>query len=729
MSENPVPDKRFIVLAALLSAAALWVIISYGIIMLGPRRTGPARAEPAVSLRQIAGRGPILDRNGRMLAIETRLGNVAVQKDRIEGTGEEQEWKRREMREELGKIAEKLAPALEISPEELFGQIEGSPTDYVSLKKQVSLPAIAVIESIRDEAARLRRSLSGLALDRALGNISVKKAEIQDKEGLCGILAPLLGSSPETLRDRIDTAPGASAVLAQRAEKAVLDYLEALRDDAVLTERSLRRLRLERVWGRIYPEHNLASQIVGFVGDMNSGLEGIEYAFDTELAPAPEDARAGAAAGSSVFLTVDVNVQYILEEIARRALTENKAEAVMLLAMDPRTGDILGSASLPDFDPNHFRNYGEPARMDRPAIWAYEPGSVFKVFSLAALLDAGAIRDDTIFTCNGRYERVTSRGERIVINCLGAHGRVNARDIIIYSCNAGAAYAADRMGTGDFYALLRNYGFGSRTGAGNPETEGVLWPADRWSDRSKPTIAMGQEIAVSALQMIQAASAVANDGILVPPRIVSRIESGDGTLIRSYESGPARQVMRPETARAMRRYMAAVTSDIGTGWRANVEDLSLAVKTGTAQIVDKTTGAYSSTDYIASCIALLPAESPSLILYLAIVKPQGASYLGGRIAAPPIREAAEALINYLGIPRGRNPQIRHPGVIALPNSVLPELSGRVPDFSGYPKRLLLPLLLRDDVQVELSGDGWVRRQNPPPGSPFLPGMTILLELE
>jgi cell division protein FtsI (penicillin-binding protein 3) len=173
--------------------------------------------------------------------------------------------------------------------------------------------------------------------------------------------------------------------------------------------------------------------------------------------------------------------------------------------------------------------------------------------------------------------------------------------------------------------------------------------------------------------------------------------------------------------------MMDVTSDIGTGWRANVEDLSLAVKTGTAQIVNPLTGAYSATDFIASCVALLPAESPSLVLYLAIVKPKG-EILGGRIAAPAIREAAEELINYLGIPRGRSPQIVHPGTVVIPAIPYPTVNERVPDFTGLSKRQLLPLLQREDLRILISGDGWVVGQEPAPGSPITGETIINLEL-
>jgi cell division protein FtsI (penicillin-binding protein 3) len=620
--------KRFVIFIVTLTLISLALLARYGYLMLFPmqqaRQASPARR---------SGRGPILDRNGRLLALETRLGNVTL-------------W--RPDMENLEELCRDLAPLLELSSEELLDKIANSQSDFVYLKKQVNETVVKDIQN---------------------------------------------------------------AVSAGR----------------------FRGVSIEPVVGRIYPERSLASQIIGFVGDEGSGLAGIEYAFDSELRA--EQGALGrtvgfGTGGSQVFLTLDVNIQYILESIATQVLNENKAEAVMLMAMDPRTGDILGSASLPGYDPNNVQNSNEISRMDRPAIWSYEPGSVFKVFSLSALMDSGAITGNTFFTCNGRYEHTTGRGEKITINCLDAHGNVSARDIIIYSCNAGAAYASDQLGSQAFYDTITKLGFGTRTGAGNPgETAGFLRPTDRWSDRSKPTIAMGQEIAVSALQMLQAASAVANDGILVPVKIVSRIVSADGKTVNNFQSGAPRRVFSAETARTMRSYMMDVTSSIGTGWRANVEDLSLAVKTGTAQIIDPQTGAHSSTDFIASCIAMLPAENPSLVLYLAIVKPQGASYLGGRIAAPPIREAAEALINYLGIPRGRNPQISHSGALSIPALPYPAVDETVPDFTGVAKRLLVPLLLRDDLQLHIIGEGWVVRQSPAPGTPITPETVIVLELE
>jgi cell division protein FtsI (penicillin-binding protein 3) len=613
------PNRRYIGFFALLGLAALGILIRYGILMMGtsiPERTRPPQ--------NFAERGAILDRNGRILALQIKLANVSVWKPNIT---------------DLDSLAAELAPILEMPAGDIINRIDSSPSPFLYLKRQVDESTIRMISA----------------------GLQAKKI------------------------------PGVS---------------------------------LEPIVGRIYPEGTLASQIIGFAGYENDGLAGIEYAFDDELLGVTTNGK-----GSHIVLTIDSTVQYTLESIAEKAMKETGAEAVMLLAMDPRTGDILGSASLPDFDPNNIQISTDEQRMDRPASWTYEPGSVFKVFSMAALLDSGAISGNSVFTCNGSYERVTNRGERIQINCLGSHGQVDARRIIIHSCNAGAAYASDRIDSGSFNELLQNFGFGDRTGAGNPaETRGFLWPLERWSERSKPTIAMGQEISVSALQMIQAASVIANDGVMVPPRIVSHIISADGKETKKWNPAEARRVLQPETAQAMRSYMVDVTSDIGTGWRARVEALSLAVKTGTAEIIDPLTRRYSSTDFIASCIALLPAESPSLILYLAIIRPRGEIY-GGRIAAPWIREAAEELVDYLGIPRGRNPQINHSSTITLPLDRLPEISDIMPDLSGLSKRTLLPLLFRDDIRVEILGDGWVVRQSPPAGTPLAENQVIILELE
>jgi len=568
---------------------------------------------------------------------------------------------------------------------------------------------------LAERGAILDRNGHTLAMQTKVGDISVWRPNIKDVEELAEELSPLLEMSAGDIKRTITESPSHFLYLKKDVDQSVVQRMQSLSSMG-----KLKGVRIDPVLRRIYPEKKLAAQIIGFTNNNNEGSGGIELSFDAELAP--RDGRNG----NQVILTIDTNVQYILEDIAGRAMEEHKAEAVMLLAMDPRTGDILGSASLPSFDLNDLQRSDEISRMDRAAIWAYEPGSTFKVFSVSALLDSGSVRPNMFFTCNGQY----TRGDRITIKCMGVHGQVNPEKIIVFSCNAGAAYSSERMGSAAFFQALEAFGFGSKTGAGAPgETSGIFRPADKWSERSKPTIAIGHEISVSALQMMQAMTAVANDGVLVSPRTVSRIVSDDGKIIREYRQARPRRILSEETAQAMKTYMKAGTEDLGIGRFARIRDIALGVKTGTAQMIDPVTKTYSETDYVASCIAMLPAENPSLILYMVLIKPMGSYYFGSRTAAPAIKEAAEALIDYLGIPRGRNPQETHPGEITIPVEETITIGDTVPNFAGRTKRNLAPLLRREDLQLVIRGEGWVKRQSPAPGTPFKPGMTIILELE
>jgi len=550
-----------------------------------------------------------------------------------------------------------------------------------------------------------------LAIQIRFADIGVWKPDIDDLDLLCNELSGILGMSSNDLRATIEAANKDHVPLKKRVDNA-----EARQISALFEEKKIKGIKIDPIVGRVYPERNLASQVIGFVGDKN---EGIELAFNKELDGVDDENK-----GSSVILTIDTYVQHVLEEISRRAMEENGAEAVMFVAMNPRTGDILGSASIPDFDPNNFPVSSAVSRMNRPAIWAFEPGSTFKVFSIAALLDSGAISENSLFLCNGGYTLISGSP----ITCLANHSRVTPREIIINSCNVGAAFASDNISNSAFYNKLCDFGFGSRTGAGiRGESAGIFAHYANWSDRSRQTIAFGQEISVSAYQILQAASVIANDGILVPPRLVSKIVSADGRTVKEWKNGENRRVIKAETAKLMRSYMADTSSRGAMGWRASIQDISVGVKTGTSQIIDPATKKYSDTDFIASCLALLPAENPDLVLYLAIIKPKGVIY-GARIAAPAIREAAEELIDYLDIV-GRNPLVSHPPAVNIPTGRLPALQSSVPDFTGLSKRVLLPLLLRDDVTVEIRGDGWVRRQSPPAGTSVTAGMKIVLELE
>jgi cell division protein FtsI (penicillin-binding protein 3) len=579
----------------------------------------------------------------------------------------------------------------------------------------------------RERGKILDRNAKVLASQITQYNVHVSPPEQEKISLLAAELAPILGMNSDDIRDMVSNASGKFLLKRQVSETA----MEIIRDGQ--RNGSLKGISFTPVTVRVYPEKNLAAQIIGFTGADNIGREGVEYAFNKELSE-----------GNDVVLTIDINVQHILEQVAGSTLRETQAESVMFLAMDPRNGDILGSAVLPGFDPNNYRAYGNERYLNRAAHEQYEPGSVLKAFSISALMDSGAVTENSELICNGVYERTFPGGETVRIECADgrAHGRVRPREIIIHSCNVGASLAADRLDNQSFYQLMSDYGFGRKTGAWvNTETAGLLKEPNLWSGRTRQSIAFGQEIAVSALQIMQAASVIANDGVLIPPKMISHIVGADGRTITGWVrniDNASRQVIKPDTARKMLSYMADTATEIGTGWRANVDDLHLAVKTGTAQLrdptarrIDPVTGVtidYSETDFIASCVAMLPAESPSLVLYVVIIKPRGETY-GGRIAAPAIREAAERLIDYLGIPRGRNPLVEHPGSMVFTEERLPVIGTHLPNFYGLSKRTLIPLLDRSDIRVEILGEGWVRRQSPQPGTAITPDMVIELILE
>jgi len=573
-----------------------------------------------------------------------------------------------------------------------------------------------------DRGSILDRNGKILAIETTLYNIAITRSSITDKNAFAALLAPVTGIPEEELRARLEETGSdffyLKKKISEREKEAIAETVR---------EANLFGIRLEPVRSRTYPENQLASHIVGFLGDDGRGLTGVEYSFQDILSP-PDAALDAKKTPYTVMLTIDGNIQYELEKIARKTMEDTKAEAVMMIAANGRTGEVLAYISEPSANLNSFTRSPATERRDRPALYAYEPGSVFKIFSIAALLDLGAVRDQDHFLCDGAYTFTTSRGERVNIKCLEHHGEVTARDIIKYSCNDGTAQIAERSASRSFEEKLRAFGFGEKTGIELPgETTGIFRTSDSWSLRSKPTIAIGQELSVSALQMVEAATALANGGTRVKLSILSKLFTPDGNLAYENQGRALGQVISADTAALMLSYMQT-TSESGTGTRASVGDVPMAVKTGTAQMLNEERNGYSSTDFISSCIGIFPANDPEIILYIAIVKPVGETY-GGRIAAPVISSAANAIIDYLGIGRARATSVRHSGLVPVPGNKPAEIDEVMPNLAGVSKRMLTPLLGRTDITVIIEGDGYVVSQSPDPGTPIEKGMTVELHLE
>jgi cell division protein FtsI (penicillin-binding protein 3) len=556
-----------------------------------------------------------------------------------------------------------------------------------------------------------------LALQTELDTVTAWTPHIENPAAVAETLSAILGTEAEELRERILSSSG-YLVIQRTVTPSQSEEIEA-----AIEAGALAGVQLEPDVGRSYPEKDLASHVLGYVGLGNRGLEGIEYTMNEELEPDPEND----GYGNQVFLTIDVNIQHELERLGREARERHDADSVMLLAMEADSGKLLAYASIPGFDPNRFQAFDEDARRNRPISFIYEPGSVFKIFSVAAFLELGGIDPGDTFQTSGGYVNQQAGFE---IKDLGDYGDITTRGILKYSSNVGAAYASETVSAESFYHMIKLFGFGEETGILlNGEERALLRRPTRWSGRTQQTVAIGQEIGVTAIQMISAASVFANDGILLKPHIVSKIVSPDGKVLESYGREPVREVLSPATTKTIVDAMREATQPDGTARRIRIEGLEIAAKTGTAEVFDPDLGTYSDEEFIASTLAMFPAETPQVILYVVIDHPRSGGFYGGRIAVPVAKDAIEYMLDYLAIPTETDEVIEHSGRVQVSRPELPEIEDTIPDLSGLPKRSLLPLLGLEELEVRIEGSGWVVSQDPPPGTPIEPGMTLRVELE
>jgi len=427
--------------------------------------------------------------------------------------------------------------------------------------------------------------------------------------------------------------------------------------DRKLSDETLRRVRELDLKGlgfvpeykRVYPKGTLAAQVLGFVGVDNQGLGGVERQFNRRLAsvrPPGEVRPAGGAAprlGDPVLrLTLDQTIQHIVEDELRALGRREDPKNAMVVVMEPGSGKILALANWPTFDPNRFWEFDRRVRRNRAIGDVYEPGSTLKVMNLAAGLAEGVLRPGDSFHCKG-YTYLP-RAQH-TLHCYADHGRLSLPEILIESCNVGAVKAVAELDSSTLYSYLRSFGFGNWTGVRLPgEARGKLRrPAD-WSSLSKPSMAIGQGLSASALQVTTALGAVVNGGTLMKPRIVKglRRENGDWHTTRSFS---VRRVIPPDVAGSMRRYMAQVVEE-GTGKRAQSDRYRLAGKTGTAQKANLEEGGYHPDRVMASFMGFGPVERPRLVATVFVDEPRTHRY-GGSVAAPVFRRIMQRSLRYL----------------------------------------------------------------------------------
>ena len=563
-----------------------------------------------------------------------------------------------------------------------------------------------------------------LAVQTIFYRIGVNTKEIKDKQDFALKMCSVLDMTEDALFEKIDKKRE-YVILKKKATMAEYDEIRSLALDC-----GFKNINYEQLPGRIYPNNSMASQLIGYMGDEGYGLAGIEFSQQQILSPAIDASKENPEQGKNIYLTIDTTLQYKLEQIAYDAITETQAESMIMIAADCKTGEILSYISLPSADLNDYGMASNEAKLNRPSTNAYEPGSVFKIFTVGIVTDEKGISANDSFLCDGAYEKRLGNGETVRIKCLEHHGWLTPREALKYSCNDVLGQISDRISDDQFINRIKQLGFGEKTGIElSGETSGFVKDPDNktWSARSKPTIAIGQEISVSALQMVQVATAIANGGVPVKLRVISKITDKEGNTV--YEAAPE------ERERAFRKGTAdyilscmETTATTGSGSRANIGDVAIGVKTGTAQMADKENGGYSDTDFLSNCIAIFPVDEPQIILYIVIEKAKGETY-AGRIVAPVIGKAADVIIDHMGMSRGKAASVEHNGIINIPRSTTIKLGALMPDFTGFSKKELLPLTNLPEVKININGSGWVTSQNPAPGTPISQGTVIELYLE
>ncbi len=471
--------------------------------------------------------------------------------------------------------------------------------------------------------------------------------------------------------------------------------------EQVAESRHLNAFRIRYEMTRQYPQQTqgpIAPHVLGFVGrdrrqvpdtdehyDDLRGLAGVEGAYDDVLSGIPgrneitvdrdrEPVRVPtqvvrpAVDGATIVLTIDAFLQQVAQTALRKAVDEYAADWGTTVVMDPHSGEVLAMATVPDFDPAAAIPTGVKTEREKEALkklWrnraiadAYEPGSIFKPFVAGPALDDGLTWINEVFQIDGPTHRFGGR----TIHDVHAYDALTLHEIISKSSNIGMGLLGARCGCDRLYAYVSQFGFGDVTGIGLPgEHSGIVLPRDKWNPRYSPqSVPIGQEISVTALQMVTAFSAYANGGLLLKPRVVRGVVASEGRTVWD-NSAPVtvRRALDAETADVFRLQALTETVRSGTGTRAAVPGYQVFGKTGTAQVAED--GRYLDNRYVGSFLGGAPAEDPRVVVVVSIYKPGQKAYYGGTVAAPVAKEIIAETLAYLQVPKtaGDSPVARH----------------------------------------------------------------------
>ena len=546
---------------------------------------------------------------------------------------------------------------------------------------------------------------NNLAVDVPATSFYAHPDQIEDPKGVAAHFAPLSGKRVESIERQL------------RGDKPFV-YLARQVVDADVGGVSYVGVFQEPETRRHYPLGSLAGQLIGHTNIDNSGREGVERTFDDMLrekngsilgyvdawgkqVPGRQQRREEPEHGRDLVLTLDAVYQGILEEELQRAIDESKAQGGLGVIIAPRSGEVLAMANLPLFDPNKASHSSPDLRRNRAITDVYEPGSTFKAIAVAAVLEDGLVSlQDRIFCEWGSFR--LANGD--IIRDVQPYGDLLFAQVLEKSSNIGTIKLAQRMARHRFYEHIRNFGFAIRTGIDLPaETPGLLQEVNQWSKRSLATIAIGQEIGATALQLAMAYGAIANGGVLMAPRIVAGTIGPDGQLEARGGPQPVRRVVSRKTAATLGEMLTGVVEK-GTGQKARIKGVAVAGKTGTAQRALADGSGYDPNARIASFVGFLPANDPQYVCVIMVENPRENGW-GGHVAAPAFREVMKRIISLPG------------GLLVEPAAKHPQKEGpAVPDLRGMPQAVARFHAQMRGLSVTFSGAGAVvLSQSPLPG--------------
>lgn len=526
---------------------------------------------------------------------------------------------------------------------------------YDHYSKRAALNQRKDIETIAGRGLIVDRAERELAVSAIADSVYVDLKQLKDeseRQRAARELSPLLGIDQSDILKKL-TGNSSFLWLKRKLEpEASQAVTEAV------AKNNLRGVAIQKETLRVYPHDSLAAHLVGYVDSYDKGLAGVEQKYNDWLNGKPgeitfeRDASGRTynrretppVAGAQVVLTIDAALQHKVEVLLDEAVRMTGAKGAGAVVFDPKTGEILALANVPTFNPNERPNDSNDAtRANRAISWPYEPGSIFKIVTYAAAFEEGLFKPDDVINCGDGQITIGKR----VIRDTHAYGALTIEDAFAKSSNGGAIRVAMKVGKEKFLDYISRFGFGRKTGIELPgESRGIVNPLEDWRIDSIGSIAIGQEVSVTLLQIVAAAGVIANRGVWVKPHVVRKVVAPDGRALYEAQT-ETRQVVSEQTAQMMGRLMERVVTH-GTARRAiNLTGYAVAGKTGTPQKVENKR--MSQTKYMPSFVGFVPAADPRLAIVVMVDEPQG-KHQGGSVAAPVFNLIAEAALGDYAIP-------------------------------------------------------------------------------